>query len=94
MSYGNCCLISDIPENTEVVGKYAEWFEKGNVKDLYSKLQYLLNDESIVKEYKDKAASYILSRYDWDKVVDQMLEVYSGNVVEYEDILKRYAENI
>ena len=90
MSYGNCCLISDIPENTEVVGKYAEWFEKGNVKDLYSKLQYLLNDESIVKEYKDKAASYILSRYDWDKVVDQMLEVYSGNVVEYEDILKRY----
>ena len=90
MSYGNCCLISDIPENTEVVGKYAEWFEKGNVKDLYSKLLYLLNDESIVKEYKDKAASYILSRYDWDKVVDQMLEVYSGNVVEYEDILKRY----
>ena len=94
MSYGNCCLISDIPENTEVVGKYAEWFEKGNVKDLYSKLQYLLNNENIVKEYKAKAASYILSRYDWDKVVDQMLEVYSGNVVEYEDILKRYAEKI
>ena len=94
MSYGNCCLISDIPENTDVVGKYAEWFEKGNVKDLYSKLQYLLNNENIVKEYKAKAASYILSRYDWDKVVDQMLEVYSGNVVEYEDILKRYAEKI
>ncbi len=91
MSYGNCCLISDIPENTEVVGKYAEWFEKGNVKDLQLKLQYLLDNESVVNEYKDKAASYILSRYDWDKVIDQMLEVYSGNVVEYEDILKRYA---
>ena len=26
MSYGNCCLVSDIPENTEVVGKHAEWF--------------------------------------------------------------------
>lgn len=90
MSYGNCCLISDIPENTEVVEKYAEWFEKGNVKDLYSKLQYLLDNENVVRDYKDKAATYILNRYDWDKVVDQMLEVYSGNVVEYEDILKRY----
>lgn len=90
MSYGNCCLISDIPENTEVVGKYAEWFEKGNVKDLRLKLQRLLDNECAVKEYKDKAADYILSRYDWDKVVDQMLEVYSGHVVEYEDILKRY----
>ena len=90
MSYGNCCLISDIPENTEVVEKYAEWFEKGNVKDLYSKLQYLLDNENVVRDYKDKAATYILNRYNWDKVVDQMLEVYSGNVVEYEDILKRY----
>lgn len=90
MSYGNCCLISDIPENTEVVGEYAEWFKKGDSKDLQMKLQYLLDNENVVNDYKDKAADYILNRYDWDKVVDQMLEVYSGNVVEYEDILKKY----
>lgn len=90
MSYGNCCLISDIPENTEVVGEYAEWFKKGDSKDLQMKLQYLLDNENVVNDYKDKAADYILNRYDWDKVVDQMLEVYSGNVVEYKDILKRY----
>jgi len=91
MSYGNCCLISDIPENTEVVGKYAEWFKKGDVKNLQMKLQYLLEHEDVVKGYKDKAADYILNRYDWDKVVDQMLEIYSGNVLEYEDVLKKYA---
>ena len=90
MSYGNCCLISDIPENTEVVGEYAEWFKKGDSRDLQMKLQYLLDNENVVNDYKDKAADYILNRYDWDKVVDQMLEVYSGNVVEYKDILKRY----
>ncbi len=28
MSYDNCCLISDIPENTEVVEKKAVWFKK------------------------------------------------------------------
>lgn len=91
MSYGNCCLVSDIPENTEVVGKHAEWFEKGNVKNLQLKLQYLLDHEEVVKDYKDSAADYILNQYDWDKVVDQMLEVYRGNVIEYKDVLKRYS---
>lgn len=91
MSYGNCCLVSDIPENTEVVGKHAEWFKKGNVKNLQLKLQYLLDHEEVVKDYKDSAADYILNQYDWDKVVDQMLEVYRGNVIEYKDVLKRYS---
>lgn len=29
MSYGNCCLVSDIPENTEVVEDQALTFQKG-----------------------------------------------------------------
>lgn len=36
MSYGNCCLISDIPENTEVVEDKAVWFEK-EMKHNYEK---------------------------------------------------------
>lgn len=91
MSYGNCCLVSDIPENTEVVGTYAECFEKGNVQDLELKMQYLLSNTEKVFEYKKNAANYILNKYDWDKVVEQMLEVYRGNVIEYEDILRRHA---
>lgn len=42
MSYGNCCLISDIPENTEVVGDKAVWFEKGNEAQLQKKCRYCL----------------------------------------------------
>ena len=38
MSYGNCCLVSDIKENIEVVGDKAEAFAKGNVEDLKRKL--------------------------------------------------------
>lgn len=90
MSYGNCCLVSDIPENTEVVKDKAVWHKKGSETDLYEKLQMLLNSPNIVCRYKNDSASYILERYSWDRVVDQMLEVYSGNVVEYEDILNRY----
>ena len=88
MSYGNCCLISDIPENTEVVHEKAMWFEKGNAMDLQEKLQLLLNDSGLVKKYKTEAAPYILGRYSWDIVVDQMLRVYAGDVVDYDTVLR------
>ena len=87
MSYGNCCLVSDIPENTEVVQDKAITFEKGNEKDLQDKLQYLLDHPDVVEKYKKNSSQYILERYSWDKVVCQMLNVYSGNVIEYEDVL-------
>ena len=38
MSYGDCCLVSDICENTEVVEDKALVFHKGDVKDLRDKL--------------------------------------------------------
>ena len=88
MSYGNCCLISDIPENTEVVHEKAMWFEKENAMDLQKKLQMLLNDFELVKKYKTEAAPYILERYSWDIVVDQMLRVYAGDVVDYDTVLR------
>ena len=88
MSYGNCCLISDIPENTEVVHEKAMWFEKENAMDLQKKLQMLLNDSELVKKYKTEAAPYILERYSWDIVVDQMLRVYAGDVVDYDTVLR------
>ena len=34
MSYGNCCLTSDIPECTEVVEDKAVTFQRGNAEDL------------------------------------------------------------
>ena len=34
MSFGNCCLVSDIKENTEVVEEHAVTFRKGDVEDL------------------------------------------------------------
>ena len=88
MSYGNCCLISDIPENTEVVHEKAMWFKKGNAVDLQKKLQTLLGDSELVKKYKKEAAPYILERYSWDIVVDQMLRIYAGDVVDYDTVLR------
>jgi len=44
MSYGNCCLVSNIPECVEIIGDKAEVFKKGNVDDLTQKLQLLIDN--------------------------------------------------
>lgn len=78
MSYGNCCLVSDIAECAEVVEDKAVVFKKSNVADLKEKLQMLFDDEKLVKRYKNEAGRFIFGKYNWDDVVDRTLELYKG----------------
>lgn len=77
MSYGNCCLVSDISENTEVTEDKALVFEKGNIDDLKNKLEYMLQNPEKVEEYKKQSSDYICGKYNWDDVVGQTVEIYS-----------------
>lgn len=76
MSYGNCCLTSDIPECAEVVEDKAVMFHKSNVDDLRNKLQMLCDDEERVHKYQGEAADFICQKYSWEDVVRQTLELY------------------
>ena len=76
MSYGNCCLVSDIQENTEVVEDKAVAFQKGNVENLKDKLEDLLKHPEKVEEYKQVSADFICSKYNWDDVVAQTEILY------------------
>ena len=76
MSYGNCCLISDIPENTDVTRQKGISFLTNDVEDLAEKLQELADQPEVVKRYQSEAADYICSKYDWDDIVDRTLQVY------------------
>ena len=77
MSYGNCCLISDIKENTEVVGGYAEHFKHSDVESLREHLRFLLDHPEAVRNYKENASDYICRKYSWDKVVDDTRALYA-----------------
>lgn len=77
MSYGNCCLVSDIEECTEVVEDKALTFKASNVNDLRRSLQMLCEDEKLVQKYKESAADFICSKYDWDETVKQTLALYT-----------------
>ena len=76
MSYGNCCLTSDIPECTEVLGEYGVSFKKSDKADLSATLQKLCGGSAEVQKYKDSAQKYILEKYNWDEVCDKTLALY------------------
>mgnify|MGYP004517239913 FL=1 len=76
MSYGNCCLVSDIPECAEVVEDKALIFKKADVKDLQSKLQDACDHSEKVDAYKKQAADFICKKYNWDEVVKETMKLY------------------
>lgn len=76
MSYGNCCLISDISECTEVIEDKAVVFQKSNVDDLREKLQLLCEDEMTVQKYKKDASDFICGKYDWNRTAAQTVSIY------------------
>lgn len=76
MSFGNCCLASDIAECAEVVEDKAVLFKKGDVADLKDKLQILCRNKEEVENYKRNAADFICRKYNWDDVVKRTEELY------------------
>ena len=78
MSYGNCCLVSDIVENADVVEDKGVVFEKSNVKSLEKKLRELIADEEFVNELKMGACQFITQKYNWDEIVDKTIQLYEN----------------
>lgn len=76
MSYGNCCVVSDIPECAEVVEDKAVVFQKGDVDHLAEKLQLLCDDRTMTDGFRQNAADFICGKYSWDAVVEKTLELY------------------
>lgn len=78
MSYGDCCLVSDIPENIEVVENQAVTFKKGSVADLKKKLNFLLDNPEIAADYGKKSVDFICSKYSWEEMVRRTRVLYEN----------------
>ncbi len=76
MSWGNCCLVSDIPECKSVIGDCGETFQNNSEQDLRRMLQYLSDHPEQVEIRKAAASGYIHEKYDWNDIVRRTLAVY------------------
>ncbi len=90
MSYGNCCLVSDIAECTEVVEDRAVIFKKGDATDLREKLQWLCDHPETVRTYKSNAADFICGKYNWDDVAEKTELLYFHSRPETDRERKQY----
>lgn len=78
MSYGNCCVVSNIAECVEVVEDKAFVFKKSDISDLKDKIQQACDNLELVGRLKSQAADFICNKYDWDDVVKKTLNLYGG----------------
>ena len=76
MSYGNCCVASDIPENLEALEQYGYTFRNRDSEDLRRALRELIEHSEKVKEKKEAARVHVLKNYSWDHIADQMEALY------------------
>lgn len=77
MSYGNCCITSDIPECKEVIGDHGITVAPGDVDQLQIALQHLIDNPSTVEKYRESTRQLVSSKESWDDVVLQTLTIYN-----------------
>lgn len=79
MSYGNCCLCSDIAECAEVLKGFGYLFKKGDCEDLRIMLQMLCGNPERIQTCRSQVSDYVCSRYNWDTITEQTLALYAGD---------------
>lgn len=84
MSYGNCCITSNIPECKEVIGNHGVLVEPEDIEGLQSAMQSLIDHPSVVERYREEAREFVDYKDGWDEVVDKTLELYRESDVAYD----------
>lgn len=69
MSYSVPVVVSDIPANKEVGLPEKDYFHCGDVEELAAKLQAIV-------EAPATKVTYDMAKYDWEKIANQVAEVY------------------
>ena len=76
MSFGNCCLTSDIPANREALGDVGATFENTNVDSLYKELKILVDNPEKRETLGIAARKRVYKEYTWDKVALELESFY------------------
>lgn len=80
LSYGNCCLCSDIPECADVVRDRGYLFKNRNEESLRENLQRLCDNPGLVEAARRRVDNTLFEEYNWNDIAEKTLELYrSGN---------------
>lgn len=82
MAAGTATLVSDIPENREVISYTGYTFKNKNVADLIGKLNGLLHNPDMVREMGEMQKKRALKEYNWETITAQTQNVYQQAVAQ------------
>ena len=75
LSFGNCCVCSDISECTEVIGEDGFSFPVGNAEKLRELLQKLCDRNELVEDCRRRVGRHF-TPVSWDEATEKTLELY------------------
>ncbi len=81
MAYGRATLVSDIPENMEVIGPLGFTFRNKNHRDLAARLRTLLRNPDIVEKMGEMERQRVANEYDWNDIVDKITKIYNNVLI-------------
>jgi glycosyltransferase involved in cell wall biosynthesis len=78
MAHRRCVIVSDIPENSEVVADAGIRFRSGDAEDLRRAIDAVDADASLVEREGEKAVTRVDEAYNWDRIVEALERAYGG----------------
>ena len=78
LSYHNCLLVSNIPENVEVLPSAKYTFRVGDVADLTKQLQLLFDNPERVSATRQSTQAQLDNLWPWEKVGQATFKVYQS----------------
>jgi glycosyltransferase involved in cell wall biosynthesis len=80
MSYGRCCLASDIPPNREAAAGCAPLFRSGDAASLARRMADLLADPVARENYGQRSQIHVIEHYSWEQVARSTADLYRSLV--------------
>ncbi len=80
MGFGNCIVVNDVPENREVAGDAALYFEATDPASLAAALRQTLAEPALVDRLRAAAAARARRLFSWDDITDQYERLFADLV--------------
>ncbi len=80
MSHAKLVIMSDIPENLQLVDHSGVSYPVGNVRALADAIRWALADPEMVKDRGTRARGVVARLYSWDSVLERVEAVYTSLV--------------
>ena len=77
MGLGVPLIVSDIPENEFAVQDTALKFRKGDINSLTERINFSEENYPLLKDLATKAKRRALTEFNWEKVADDHIKVFS-----------------